>query len=87
MADDKDKRVVDLMEWLKADLSKKADPQTLTKESEAMIQENFVWKDEFQDIMWVFHDHLHQHNYGLLHRAIHEMLDHYELKQPPEGDK
>jgi len=85
MADDKDKRVVDLMEWLKADLSKKSDPQVLTDESQAMIREKFVWKDEFQDIMWAFHDNLRKHNYGMLHDLIHEMLDNYELQQPPES--
>jgi hypothetical protein len=82
---DKVDKVVDLLKWLKEDLSRKSDPQKLTEESEAMIRERFVWKDEFQDIMWVFHGHLREHNYGLLHRAIHDMLDHYECEQPPDA--
>lgn len=53
--------------------------------AEVMLKRYGVPRSEFQDIMWAFHDHLRQHNYGLLHRAIHDMLDHYELEQPPDA--
>ena len=74
---DKDKeRVVDLMQWLKDDLARKKPTD------EEMIKN----KDEVQDMLWIFHNHIRDHNYGLLHKAIHEALDLFECKQPPENE-
>ena len=61
--------------------------QKNVERAEKQIDELFVWKDEFSDIMHKLYQTLRQQNYGLAKQQIRDALDVFCKEKPDDDDE